>query len=83
MVILRLVLIAFNVAVVTYLVYRMLQVIQYPIERSKKVIIVVAGLILLVTPFSMFFGIIRPSVLYFLIYPVAVSLFLYLIWEIR
>lgn len=83
MVILRLLLIAFNVAVVTYLVYRMFQVVKDPyLQQGRKTLIVVAGILLLLAPFSMFFGIINASFLYFMIYPVALSLFLYLIREV-
>lgn len=82
MVILRLLLIAFNVAVVTYLIYRMFQVIKDPyMTQGRKTLIIVAGVILLLAPFSMFFGIMNASFLYFMIYPVAISLFLYLIRE--
>ena len=83
MVILRLLLIAFNVAVVTYLVYRMFQVIKDPdLPQGRKTLIVVAGILLLLAPFSMFFGIMNASFLYFMIYPVAISLFLFLIREV-
>jgi len=83
MVILRLLLIAFNVAVVTYLVYRMFQVIKDPyMTQGRKTLIVVTGVVLLLAPFSMFFGIMNASFLYFMIYPVALSLFLYLIREV-
>lgn len=81
MVILRLLLIVFNVVVVTYLVYRMFQVAKEPILSGRKSLILIAGILLLLAPFSMFFGIINASFTYFMIYPVAISLFLYLIRE--
>ena len=83
MVILRLLLIVFNVVVVTYLIYRLFIIIQEPIGRWRKIIVVVAGVLLLFAPFSMFFGIFVPSAQYFLIYPIALVLFLYLIREVR
>lgn len=83
MILLRFLLIAFNVAVVTYLIYRLLQIGKEPMERWKKTIIIVAGVLLLLAPFAMFFRIMVPSMQYFLIYPVAVSLFLYLIREVK
>lgn len=83
MVILRLLLIAFNVGVVTYLVYRLFIVIQEPIAKWKKSLVVLTGLLLLFAPFSMFFGIFRPSLQYFMIYPIAIVLFLYLIREVK
>lgn len=83
MVLLRFILIAFNVVVVTYLVYRLFIVIQEPIVRWKKILVVTAGLLLLFAPFSMFFNIFRPNLQYFLVYPVAIALFLYLIRELK
>lgn len=83
MVILRLLLIAFNVVVVTYLVYRLFIVIQEPIVKWKKTLVLVAGLLLLFAPLSMFIDVFRPSIQYFMVYPVAIVLFLYLIREVK
>ncbi|MBX2967232.1 MAG: hypothetical protein KF845_13890 [Cyclobacteriaceae bacterium] len=83
MAILRLLLIVFNVVVVTYLVFRMFQVAKEPIPKGKKAVILIAGILLLLAPFSMFLSIINPSFTYFMIYPVAISLFLYLIYEVK
>ncbi|MDL5048819.1 hypothetical protein QQ054_22660 [Oscillatoria amoena NRMC-F 0135] len=83
MVLLRVLLIAFNVMVVSYLVYRLFIVVHEPIVRWKKIVVVTAGIVLLFSPFSMFFNIFSPSVQYFLIYPVAIALFLYLIREVK
>jgi hypothetical protein len=83
MIILRLLLIAFNVAVVTYLIYRLFIVIQQPMERWKKILVVFTGLLLLFAPFSMFLNIFVPSMQYFMIYPIAIVLFLYLIREVN
>ena len=78
MILLRLLLVVFNVAVATFLIYRMLIVAKEPMERSKKVIIFTGGILLLLAPFRMFLGIFVPTFQYFIIYPVAISLFLYL-----
>lgn len=78
MVLLRFLLVVFNVAVVTFLIYRMLALAKEPMDRSKKAIIVTGGILLLLAPVGMFFGIFIPAIQYFLIYPVAISLFLYL-----
>ncbi|MCU0356203.1 MAG: hypothetical protein MUE95_01350 [Cyclobacteriaceae bacterium] len=83
MVILRVLLIAFNVTIVTYLIYRLFIVLQEPIVPWKKTLVIVAGLLLLFSPFSMFFGIFLPSIQYFMIYPIALVLFLYLIREVK
>lgn len=81
MIILRLLVLAFNVVIVTYLVYRMIQVAKLPLPKTKKVPIIGTGIFLLIVPFSFFLNIMPPSMLYFLLYPVAVSLFVYLIRE--
>jgi hypothetical protein len=83
MVIFRLLLIAFNVVVATYLVYRLFIVIQEPIVKWKKILVVFTGVLLLVAPFGIFLDIFRPSFQYFLIYPVVLVMFLYLIREVR
>jgi len=76
MVVLRFFLITFNVAVVTFLIYRLLLVARQPMVRSKKILIVTGGTMLLLAPVGMFAGIFAPTFQYFIIYPVAVSLFL-------
>jgi hypothetical protein len=77
MIILRLLLLAFNVAVVTYLIYRLLQIYRSDAERKEWKIGI--GIFLLLVPVVMLFGFIKPSPLYLLLYPVAVSLHLYLV----
>ena len=78
MVVLRFLLIVFNIAVVTFLFYRMFKVVPHPMEKSKKVMIMIGGILLLLAPVGIFIGIFAPTFQYFLIYPVAISLFLYL-----
>ena len=78
MMLLRLLLIVFNLAVVTFLIYKMLILAKRPMAASKKALIMTGGVMLLLAPFGMFFGIFVPAPPYFLVYPVAISLFLYL-----
>lgn len=74
---LRILLLAFNVAIVTYLIYRMLQIYRSnDLQRGWKIGI---GIFLLLIPVTMVVGIIRPTPVYLLLYPVAISLHLYLI----
>lgn len=82
MILLRFLITAFNVAVVAFLIYRMLQVVKQPMERSKKVIIIIGGVILLMAPLGIFLKFFLPTFQYFIIYPVAISLYLYMIKEI-
>ncbi len=79
MVILRFLVLFFNVAVVTFLIYRMFTVAKQFMPKTKKAVILTAGFFLLIVPFAFFFRIIPLSTGYFFIYPVAVSLFIYLI----
>lgn len=81
MIILRFLVLLFNVAVITFLIYRMFGIAKQPLPKTKKAVILTAGIFLLIVPFSFFLKIFPPSMLYFLVYPVAVSLFVYLIRE--
>ena len=78
MVVLRFFLIAFNIAIVAFLIYRLLLVARQTMVRSKRILIVTGGVMLLLAPVGMFVGIFAPTLQYFIIYPVAISLFLYL-----
>lgn len=82
MILIRFLVIAFNVIVVTFLVYRMLQVIRLPIAPWKKGFVIGGAVLLLLAPFGIFFRFFLPSYQYFLIYPVAVALYVYMIREL-
>ena len=81
MILLRFLVLAFNVAVVVFLIYRMFEVRKQSMERWKKTLIVAGGIILLLAPFGMFFRFFAPTVQYFIIYPAAIGLYLYMIKE--
>lgn len=78
MILLRFFLIAFNVGVIGFLIYEMVTMVQKPIERSRKTLFLIGGTMLLLAPLGMFFRFFAPSPQYFLIYPVAIFMFLYL-----
>jgi hypothetical protein len=78
MALLRILLIVFNVAIVTFLIYEMIRVAREPMEKSKKILIMVGGCLLLLAPLGMFLKFFAPTFQYFIIYPVAISLFIYL-----
>lgn len=78
MMILRFLLIAFNVAIISFLIYRMIDVIRRPMEKSKKAMILIGGTLLLLAPLGIFFRFFAATPQYFLIYPVAIFMFLYL-----
>lgn len=75
--------IAFNVAIVGYLLYRMLEIVKVPMQPWKKTFVIAGGIILLLAPFGIFLRFFLPTIQYFLIYPVAIALYLYMIREIR
>jgi uncharacterized membrane-anchored protein len=77
MMLIRLLLLAFNVGVVTYLVYRLLQI--YKSNDVQKGWKIGTGIFLLLVPIIMIFGFIKPTPVYLFLYPVAISLHLYLI----
>lgn len=78
MVLLRVIVTVFNVAVVGFLIFEMLRVAKESGRSSQKALILIGGTILLLAPFGMFVGFFRPAIQYFLIYPLAIGLFLYL-----
>jgi hypothetical protein len=77
MILIRMLLLAFNVAVVTYLIYRLLQI--YKSDQDQKRWKIGIGVFLLLVPITMLFGFIKPTPIYLFLYPVAISLHLYLI----
>lgn len=77
MILLRFLLLVFNVAVVTYLIFHMVEAYKEPMERGKKVLILVGGTFLLLAPLGMFFRIFLPTAQYIVVYPVAIGLFIY------
>lgn len=77
MILIRIFLLAFNVAVVTYLIYRILQI-QKSNNLNKRWIIIISIFLLLI-PTVMLMGFLKPSPVYLFLYPVAISLHLYLI----
>jgi len=73
----RIFLLAFNVAIVTYLIYRLLQVYRSDVRQKGWKIGI--GIFLILLPSTMIMGFLRPSPVYMLLYPVAIMLHLYLI----
>lgn len=78
MALLRLLLILFNVLVIAFLIYKMIDVIKRPVERLRKTLILIGGTLLLIAPLGIFFRFFAATPQYFLVYPVAIFLFLYL-----
>jgi hypothetical protein len=78
MAVLRLLLILFNVLIIAFLIYRMVDVIRRPVEKSRKAMILIGGTLLLLAPLGIFFRFFAATPQYFLIYPVAIFMFLYL-----
>ena len=78
MALLRFVLLVFNVAIISFLIYKMVDVIKRPIEKSRKAMILIGGTLLLLAPLGIFFKFFAATPQYFVIYPVAIFMFLYL-----
>jgi hypothetical protein len=75
MMLIRILLLAFNVAVVTYLIYRLLQI--YKSNDDQKGWKIGIGIFLLLVPVIMIFGFVKSTPVYLLLYPVAISLYIY------
>ena len=78
MVLLRFFLMAFNVAIIGFLIYRMVDVIRRPMEKTRKIMILAGGMLLLLAPLGIFFRFFAATPQYFIVYPVAIFMFLYL-----
>jgi hypothetical protein len=78
MILLRFFLIVFNVAIIGFLIYKMVGIVNAPIERSRKIIFITGGVLLLLAPLGIFLRFFGASPQYFIIYPVAIFLFMYL-----
>ena len=81
MILFRFIIIAFNVAAITFLVYQILQVVKQDVKPGKKFLVLLIGFLLLGLPVAMIFRIIPVNMVYFLIDPVVVYLFVYFIKE--
>ncbi|MBX7125046.1 MAG: hypothetical protein K1X47_05095 [Cyclobacteriaceae bacterium] len=80
MILLRILVMAFNAGVITWLIYRLLEVYNSTsVTRAAKSMILAIGIGLLLLPIVMVLGFILPTMVYFVMYPIAISLFLYLI----
>jgi hypothetical protein len=79
----RILLMLFNVIVFGTLVYRLIQVYQTQMERSRKRTFMITGIILLLLPVTMLLRFIPPTMLYLFLYPLAIGLFLYFTWDRR
>ena len=77
--ILRILILFFNVVAITFLVYQMFEVVKRDIPKTKKAAIITAGILLLLIPVAYIFRMIPLTPSYLLIYPIAVSFFVYLI----
>lgn len=78
MVLLRFALLVFNVGIISFLIYKMVDVFRRPIEKSRKRMVLIGGTLLLLAPFGIFFRFFAPTPQYFVVYPVAIFMFLYL-----
>ena len=74
---------AFNVAVVGLLIYRLIMLSQTQMEPSRKRILLITGIVLLLLPVTMLLRLIPVTTLYFFIYPLGIALYLYLTWNDR
>jgi hypothetical protein len=66
------------VGIIAFLVYKMVDVIQKPVEKPRKRLILIGGTLLLLAPLGIFLRFFAPTPQYFIVYPVAIFIFLYL-----
>ena len=75
---LRFLLLILNAAAVGFLIYRLLKIYEQPVPNLKKWSTFTGGIILLLLPVTMIFGILKPSHAYLVIYPMGIFFFVYL-----
>lgn len=75
---LRFLLLALNAAAIGFLIYRLLKIYEQPVSNRKKWTTFIGGIILLLLPVTMIFGILKPSPAYLVIYPIGIFFFIYL-----
>ncbi len=75
---LRFLLMVLNAAAVGFLNYRLLKIYEQPVSNLKKWSTFAGGIILLLLPVTMIFGILKPSPAYLVIYPMGILFFVYL-----
>ena len=75
---LRFLLLVLNAAAVGFLIYRLLKIYEQPVSYLKKWSTFTGGIILLLLPVTMIFGILKPSPAYLVIYPMGIFFFVYL-----
>jgi hypothetical protein len=78
MILLRFLILAFNAGIIAFLIYEMIRVAREPIDKRKKTLVLIGGVLLLLAPLAMFIRFIPFSFQYLIIYPLAISLFIYL-----
>jgi hypothetical protein len=79
----RVLLMLFNVAVVAILIYHLIRISQIQMEPSRKRILLITGIVLLLLPVTILLRVIPPTMLYFFIYPLGIALFVSLTWKER
>jgi hypothetical protein len=77
MIVFRFFIIAFNVAIVAFLIYKMVMMVISAEETSKKVVFIVGATILLLAPLGIFFRFFALTPQYFIVYPIAIIFFMY------
>jgi hypothetical protein len=82
MIVFRFLLMVFNVAIVGFLIYQMIRVNEERMERWRKITFIVGGIFLLLAPLGIFFRFFSATPTYFIVYPVAIFMFLYLTGKI-
>lgn len=74
----RFALLAMNAAAIAFLIYWLLKVNNLGMAATRKRLIILGGIILLLLPSTMIIGFLRPTPAYLVMYPIAIALFIYM-----
>ncbi len=75
----RLILLLLNAFAFGFLLYGIVRIFQLDSPGIAKNVKLIAGVILLLLPVTIFAGVIRPTPIYMLIYPFGIAAFIYLV----
>lgn len=74
----RLLLLLLNAVAFGFLLYSLVRIYQFEVPGTRKTIKLVAGIILLLLPVTIIAGLMRPTPVYMLIYPLGIGAFIFL-----
>lgn len=83
MILIRFLVIVFNVLAIGFLLNQVLILIKSDTSKNLKTLLIFGAVILLAVPILMIMRFIPPTMVFFIVYPLGVALYLYLLREVK